>query len=491
MSNIGPVGPSTHAAPLAQPDPARRESASNAQSDAMLRNVVGQFAQSALQSAAANPQAAMQSFAADAPKLLLGLIPVVGPFILLAQAFGKVAEFAGTSTPRHEAGAPVIPNKAPPMPGQPKKADEKDGEARATWKEEVSLEHTERGSFGDARNGGSGSVTARADAGVRADAVATTTATGGRAAAGVRGEAGVAVNARGELHGDAGTVSGEANAYARAYAEAKGVAQVDLTSGASVCGTASTGAEAGADAQVCAQTAPLVKLGGYNLTAGASGNGYAVSGAGASCTAEATATFNPPEVVGQIGGRAFAGARAGAHASIGTGPFKLDVGIDARAGAGIEYGGSFSFKDGKLELKGFAGIAAAVGLGTNFNLSIDFNELGAMVAGIFTQVAMDAPPGSPGQAAAAGIADFVKLATPFVAKAAEQYANHDLLNGQGAFKEEVTGQTKRDDPSLESLPQKERDAIQERDLARQRDQLAADQKRFGAGSRSSLDRSIV
>ncbi|MBL8922206.1 MAG: hypothetical protein JNJ54_25375 [Myxococcaceae bacterium] len=498
---IHSVGPAPSTQPITpQNDEPRTRHASNAQSDAMLRNVVGQFAQSALQGAAANPEdalrSAMQSVGAEAPRLLLGLIPIAGPFILLGQLFVKVAGFAGTAQPKPQQhpNAPVIPNRAPPaQPGMksPEATKEKDGEARASWKETASVEHTEEGRFGDARNGGSGSLTARADAGVRADAVAQTTATGARLAAGARAEAGAAVNARGELHGDLGSVAGEANAYGRVYAEGRGVAEADITRGVSATATASAGAEAGADARVCMQTAPIVQLGDYPVTANASANGYAVSGTGATCQATATATYNPAEVVAEAGARAFAGARAGTSATIGAGPFKLDVGIDARAGAGAEVGGFLKFKDGKLECQGFGGIAAAVGLGMNFNLTIDFNDLGALVAGIFGAVATSSPPGSPGQTAAQGISDFVKLATPFAAKAAEKYSKHDLLNGQGGFKEEVSGQTRRDDPALESRSQQERDAVTEADLKRQRAKLDEDQQRLGSGARSQLKRPTV
>lgn len=480
---VGAIQPSSPVIPQ-QDSTTSFPSRSNAQSDAAINSVTSHLGNAALQ-AMAKPDF-FQSLAADAPKLLLGLIPVVGPIINLVQIFSKVAEYSGTATPAQN--APVIPNK-PVLPQSTKKKED-DNELRESVSERVGVEHTERGSFGDARNGGSGSVTARADAGVRADAVATVGPDGARVAGGVRAEAGVAVNARGELHGDAGRLVGEANAYVRAHAEAKGEAQVG-PAGLTARAGASSGAEAGANAQVCAETAPIVKLGDYNLKAGANAAGYATSGTGASCSAEATATFNPPEIVGQVGARAFAGARAGAQASLGTGPFKLDVGIDARAGAGVEYGLDFSFKDGKLSMKGFAGIAAAVGLGTNFNLSIDFNELGSMVAGIFGQVAMDAPKGSPGQAAAAGIADFVKFATPFAAKAAEKYSNVDLLNGEGADKTERSGTVKRDDPALGDLSQKERDAIQEADLDREQRQLDTNLKNLGTGSRSGLDRRLV
>jgi hypothetical protein len=482
--SVGPVQSSSPVIPQ-QDSTTSAPSRSNAQSDAAINSITSHLGNAALQ-AMAKPDF-FQSLAADAPKLLLGLIPVVGPFINLVQIFSKVAEYSGTATPAQNAS--VIPNKAG-IPQQPKKLKEEVDELRESGSERVGVEHTERGSFGDARNGGSGSLTARADAGVRGDAVATVGPDGARVAVGGRAEAGVAVSARGEIHGDAGRVAGEANAYARAYAEGKGEAQVG-PAGLTARASAAAGAEAGADARVCAETAPIVKLGGYDLKAGADASGYAISGTGASCGAEATATFNPPEVVGQVGARAFAGARAGAQASLGTGPFKLDVGIDARAGAGVEYGLDFSFKDGKFNMKGFAGIAAAVGLGTNFNLSIDFNDLGAMVAGIFGQVAMDAPKGSPGQAAAAGIADFVKFATPFAAKAAEKSSNIDLLNGEGAPKTERSGSVKRDDPDLERLSQKERDAIQEADLKRGQQNLERDLKQFGSGSRSSLGSSLV
>ncbi|MDP3503708.1 MAG: hypothetical protein Q8S33_25455 [Myxococcales bacterium] len=482
---VGAIQPSSPVVPQ-QDSTTTVPGRSNAQSDAAINSVTSHLGAAALD-AMAKPDF-FQSLAADAPKLLLGLIPVVGPIINLVQIFSKVAEYSGTATPAQN--APVIPNKTA-VPQKPAKREDDEGELRASAKEILEVEHTERGSFGDATNGGSGSLTARARLGARADAVATTTATGARAAAGAAVEADARIVVEGEIHGSAGKAKGKAQAYARAHADVRGSAEVDVTKGATLKAGASSGAEAGADAQVCAETAPIVKFGGYDLKAGANASGYAVSGTGASCSAEATATFNPPEIVGQVGARAFAGARAGAQARLGTGPFKLDVGIDARAGAGVEYGLDFSFKDGKLSMKGFAGIAAAVGLGTNFNLSIDFNELGSMVAGIFGQVAMDAPKGSPGQAAAAGIADFVKFATPFVAKAAEKYSSVDLLNGEGTDKTERSGTVKRDDPALSDLSQKERDAIQEADLARGQQRLDQDLKNLGNGSRSSLDSRLV
>ncbi|MBE2250360.1 MAG: hypothetical protein IAE78_12520 [Myxococcus sp.] len=481
--SVGAVGPAAPVAPQ-QDTTTQSPGRSNAQSDAFLNSVAPHLAQSALEAATAKPFD-LASLGADAPRLLLGLIPIVGPFILLGPLFSKVAGFAS----QHDAkpanpNAPVIPNRAPA-------AGQKDGELRASAKEETSVEHTESGSFGDEKNGGSGKLTARARAGARADAVATTTATGARAAAGAVVEAEARCVVEGEIHGSAGKAKGKAQAYVRAHAEAQGSAEVDVTKGATLKAGASSGAEAGADALVCAETAPIASLGGYDLKAGANASGYAVSGTGASCSAEATATFNPPEVVGQVGARAFAGARAGAHASIGTGPFKLDVGIDARAGAGAEYGLDFSFKDGKLSMKGFAGVAAAVGLGTNFNLAIDFNDLGALVAGIFGQVAMDAPKGSPGQAVASGISDFVKLATPFVARAADKYSNFDLLNGTGGATEERTGSVRRDDPDSAQLSQRDRDARQEADLKRGQQRLQSDLNNLGANSGSRLDRSVV
>jgi hypothetical protein len=427
-----------------------------------------------------------QSLAADAPKLLLGLIPVVGPFINLVQIFSKVAEYSGAAT--STSNAPKSPTNAGAP--QPKPRTDETLARRESVSARVGVEHTEKGHFGDARRGGSGSVTARADAGARADAVATVNAEGARVACGARAEAGVAVNARGELHGDAGRVVGEANAFARAYAEATGEAQVG-PAGLTARAGAATGVEAGADAHVCAETVPLVKLGGYDVKAGASASGYATSGTGASCSAEATATFNPAEIVGQIGARAFAGARAGAQASLGTGPFKLNVGIDARAGAGVEYGLDFSLTNGKLNLKGFAGIAAAVGLGVKFNVSIDFNELGAMIAGIFTQVATDAPRGSPGQAAAAGIADFVKLATPFAAKAAEKFSTFDLLQNNSAATEERSGAVKRDDPEVKAPSRNEHHETDEADLRGQQKQLERDLKSLGMGARTRLDGPLV
>jgi hypothetical protein len=485
---VGSVG-SSPAVPATQLDSPSQPGRSNAQSDAFVNNVTQHLAQSALQ-AAAHPDA-FKALTADAPKLLLGLIPVVGPFILLADVFGKVAQYSGTAqasaTPAPGTGS-VIPNKA--LAVGPRLSRNGELEARAQAQESIGVEKEVSGSFGDERTGSSGRARASAQAGARADAVASVGPDGVRAAAGARAEARADASVEGELHGELGRVRGEANAHASAYAEATGEARA-TTSGVSATATASTGVEAGADARVSAQTAPLVKLGGYECTAGAIAEGYAVSGAGASCSAEATASFNPPEVVGQVGARAFAGARAGTSASVGIGPFNVDVGIDARAGAGVEYGLDFGLKDGKLNIKGFAGIAAAIGLGTNFNLSIDFNQIGAAVAGIFGQVAMDAPKGSLGQTAAAGISEFVKFATPFAAQAAQKYAHRDLLDGKGTYQEEASATVKRTDPQLEKLDSSERDALQEADMRQQREKLERDTKRFGTGARSKLDSTLV
>lgn len=488
MSSI----PSVNFSPVAQPtesiESTRPQHASNAAGDAAINKVSAHVAQSLFDSVIAPLTAGPNAPPPDFSKLLLGLIPIAGPLILLADAFSKVGAFGGQG--QQNANGSVITDRSNPNHRSSSSVTSGNGQIRGSAIEELRVEDSIEGSFGDEKNGGSGKVTGSASAGVRADGTAGITSKGARAAGGVAAEAQVSVTAEGEVHGTAGRASGSATAYARAHAEAKGTAELDITKGLTVGGQAATGAEAGAKAQVCAETAPLLSFGGYDLKAGAKADGYATSGAGASCNAEATATFNPPEVVGQFGGRAFAGARAGAHASIGTGPFKLDVGIDARAGAGVEYGGTFSFKDGKLEVKGFAGIAAAVGLGTNFNLSIDFNQLGAMVAGIFGQVAMDAPKGSPGQAVAAGISDFVKMATPFVAQAAAEHSNIDLLKGQGGYKEDVTAQTKRDEPSSD-LSQKELDARTERDLKRQKDALDRDLNQMGNGPRSTLNTALV
>lgn len=478
------IGSSAPSQPITVDDRSPPRHASNEASDAFVNTVSSHLAQTALQLAAYPP--AFEALSADAPKLLLGLIPVVGPFILLTEVFGKVAEYSGTAKP---AGGPVIPNKDGSSTSVGRNANG-DLEARATWSKKASVKEGVEGSFGDERSGGSGSAEIRGDVGARADAFASMGPDGLQAAAAARVEGGVAAHVQGELHGDAGQVAGEANAYARVFAEARGSVTANQD-GLTASAGASTGAEMGADARVCAQTAPLVTLGDYECTAGASGEGYAVSGTGASCSAEATATLNPAEIVGQVGARAFAGARAGAHANVGVGPFSLDVGIDARAGAGVEYGLDFSFKDGKLSMKGFAGIAAAVGLGTNFSLSIDFNQIGAAIAGIFGQVAMDAPKGSPGQAAAAGIADFVNMATPFLAKAADKYSRYDLLDGKGKYAEESSSTVTRDDPALSSLSDSERNALTESDMRREKEKLDQDMNRFGSGSRSHLDSPLV
>lgn len=433
-------------------------------------------------------------FAAEAPKLLLGLIPIAGPLFLLFDLFGKIAQLAN---PQAQNAASVIPDKANPtglLPQQKKKApgEEEDGlSARTSAKEEVSVEEGISGSFGDERSGGSGSAHVRANAGARADAVATAGPDGARAAVGARAEVGVSAGARGEIHGAAGRASAEVNAHARAYAEGKGEASVGLH-GATVRAGAAAGAEAGADAAVCAETAPIVKLGDAAVTAGAKAAGYAKSGTGASCDAEATATFNPPEVVGKVGARAFAGARAGAKATLGAGPFKLEVGIDGRAGAGVEYGVNFGFMDGKLSFSGFAGIAAAIGLGTQFNLTIDFNQIGAMIAGIFGKVASEAPPGSPGQAVASGLSDFVKMATPFAAKALDKYSSFDLTDGQGGAKEESSATVRRFSSEEDTRAQSQRDADTERAMREQRSRLDRDLESIGGpGSRSKLDKALV
>ncbi|MCU0697621.1 MAG: hypothetical protein MUC96_13930 [Myxococcaceae bacterium] len=466
--------------PSAVPDRARPATIDSAQSHQLMVH-----AAQAVLSAPGAPSLP-QALGSEAPKLLLGLIPFVGPFILLAQAFGKVAQFAGTAQPPPQ-GAQGQPPGAPAAPNafQPKMKGNELELLSGSVKEEVELERELSGSFGDEKNGGSGSLKARLSAGARADGSVTVGPDGvtakGKAAAELRAEA----SARGELHGSAGSVSGEANAYATVYGTAEGSATVNQ-SGLTTKAAAAAGAEAGANARVCAESAPIVKLGDYEWTAGANAGAYAVAGTGASADIEATATFAPPEIVGKAGARAFAGARAGASATIGTGPFKLDVGIDARAGAGVEYGWDFSFKDGKLNVKGFAGIAAAVGLGANFNLSIDFNALGGLVAGIFQQVAMDAPPGSAGQAAAAGVASFVKAATPFVAKKLEKYASHDFLGGNGKDVEETTSRTKRDDPALEGKDQRERDAIQEADSRRMEKNIKNDISKLGSRAGRSV-----
>jgi hypothetical protein len=433
-----------------------------------------------------------QSLTSEAPKLLLGLIPGVGSFLLLGNIFAKVAEFAGTA----KTAATVEPNRAlnaanvRPKTGEgpksqvdsdlltkdPKTSErEREGGSHASAEERVQAEKTVSGRFGDASTGGSGSATCRADAGVRANAVSESGPNGARVAAGARAELGVSASARGEIHGDAGSIAGEANAYARVYAEGSVEASAGPT-GARAKALAATGAEAGADAVVVAETAPLVKVGDYEWKAGASAQGKAVAGAGANADAEVTATYAPPELVGKVGARAFAGARAAAQAQIGTGPFRVEVGVEGRAGAGVEANFTFSLKDGRLEFGGMGALAAALGLGVNFKLSIDFQGLTNLVAGIFQQVATDAPDGHPGQTAASTISQFVQAAGPYAQKAFAPYSEFDFAENE-----------KKKATESEVVPDRRRSDAEE---AASR-MLQREMNNLGKGARSRFEKSVV
>ena len=188
----------------------------------------------------------------------------------------------------------------------------------------------------------------------------------GRAAASI----GATAQGAAHLEGRLGTVDAQAEARLRAFAEAQGNVNVGKN-GLVAAGEAAAGVEARAEARAQFQSAGI-DLGGERLDLHGDVDAYVEAAARAEGKITVAATLNPPRIDAEVGGKAFAGVKAGVEGHVGIGSFlTLEGHADAWAGAGAEAKGIIGYKDGHLRLSFGAG--AAVGVGAGVGGSIDLN----------------------------------------------------------------------------------------------------------------------
>ncbi len=125
-----------------------------------------------------------------------------------------------------------------------------------------------------------------------------------------------------------------------------------------------------------------VRIGGERLDVNGKIHGEAEVSAYARVDADVAATPSPPRLIVVANAKAFAGAKAAAHGSIGLGDFvRVNASAEAWAGAGAEAGVVAGYDDGKLRLGFNAGAAVGVGAGLSFCVEIDVKKIaGALVS---------------------------------------------------------------------------------------------------------------
>lgn len=189
----------------------------------------------------------------------------------------------------------------------------------------------------------------------------------------------------GKVSGALGTAEGHYEASAEARVAGQGSAHVGLD-GASAQGSLYAGVEAKAEADGHLESAPITKIGNYEVTAHANGHAEAEVGACATAKGQAVVSYAPPEAAVDCDVGAFAGARAGVDGEVGVGPVAATGSVEAWAGIGAEAKLDAGFHDGKLTLNYGAGLA--VGVGCAYGGAIEIDVMGALkgiggLAGMF------------------------------------------------------------------------------------------------------------
>jgi hypothetical protein len=226
---------------------------------------------------------------------------------------------------------------------------------------------------------------ARAEAGARAHAKgsAKLDAKGLKAHADVGGTARVGVDGRAALKTDVveGNLAGKAEA--KVFAHGRADATVDSKGlRADVSGRA--GAEARAEVNADFRTTG-VTLGGERVDINGRAKGYVTAGATAEGRIKADATISPPRLNADVGGKAFAGVKAGVRGEIGVGGFiKAKGHAEAWAGAGAEGGLKLGYDDGKLRIGLGGGAAAGYGVGVGGSVEIDVKKMANIAASVVT-----------------------------------------------------------------------------------------------------------
>ncbi|MBJ6764636.1 hypothetical protein JGU66_28030 [Myxococcaceae bacterium JPH2] len=106
-------------------------------------------------------------------------------------------------------------------------------------------------------------------------------------------------------------------------------------------------------------------------TWGAQGN----VGAEANVTGKVVVDPLHGDVAAQVGGEAFAGARASAEVSQEIGPATAHVGAEAFAGIGVEFEANVGLKDGKLSANFDVGAALGIGGSLEFGVDVDVSKV--------------------------------------------------------------------------------------------------------------------
>lgn len=188
--------------------------------------------------------------------------------------------------------------------------------------------------------------------------------------------AGLYAERKGEVEGDHGKASYQAQAKieAKATFDASGKLNangLDLRVGAKV----GVSAEASVNGKL--ETKP-VKFAGVDLTAGVEGNAKVSAELSAEATGKATITRNPPTAILEGKAGASAVVKAEADVKVSAGPFAVKASGYASAGAEATASGVIGYQDGKLKIGGSLGAALGVGLGGSVAVEVDVKQIGQM-----------------------------------------------------------------------------------------------------------------
>ncbi|MEO8699433.1 MAG: hypothetical protein ABI867_05290 [Kofleriaceae bacterium] len=174
----------------------------------------------------------------------------------------------------------------------------------------------------------------------------------------------------GSAQGDYGSVSGKADAEAKAYIGASAKAGID-ENGASASAAAGLGAEAKVTANAEYKT-PGLQVGDATIDAGVGVNGEASVSAAAGAGVAVSITKDEIGANFKAGAAIKAEAKADAHGNLGPVAGKFEGGVLAGAGAGVE--GGIVYKDGKLTMGAKAYAALGYGATTGGEVTIDLAQ---------------------------------------------------------------------------------------------------------------------
>jgi hypothetical protein len=193
---------------------------------------------------------------------------------------------------------------------------------------------------------------------------------GAQAQGQARGSLGIEGEVSGRLNSALLDANARVAADASVYAEASGSGSVNRD-GFRASGHAGVGARAQVEVDADFRTAGTT-IGGERVDLNGNVHAVAEVSARAEVNADVAATIRPPRALVEIGGEAFAGARAGVEGEVGIGDFMTLSGhAEAWAGAGAEFGVVAGYDDGKLRFGFNMGAALEVGAGAGFGIEID------------------------------------------------------------------------------------------------------------------------